>query len=112
MIRMQASWVRIVIAAMSAAARPRAASARWSAIANALSVTLTDGTALDEVRVDYPIGHRRRRADGLPLLEAKFRANLARRFQPARQQAILAVSLDQATLEAMPVPDYVDLYVP
>ena len=82
------------------------------AIANALAVTLTDGTVLDEVRVDYPIGHRLRRPDGLPLLEAKFRTNLARRFPAAQQQAILAVSLDPAKLEAMAVPDYVDLYVP
>jgi 2-methylcitrate dehydratase len=79
-------------------------------IANGLSVQLTDGTSLDEVVVEYPIGHRRRRSEGLPQLEAKFRSNLARRF-PARQQArILAVSLDQAALERMPVHDYVDLY--
>ena len=72
---------------------------------------LNDGTTLDEVVVEYPIGHKRRRAEGLPLLEAKFRTNLARRF-PAKQQArILDVSLDQAALERMPVNEYVDLYV-
>ncbi len=80
-------------------------------IANALTVTLSDGTVLDEVAVEYPIGHKRRRADGIPLLEAKFRTNLARRFAKKQQDAILAASLDQATLEAMPVHDYVDLYV-
>ena len=80
-------------------------------IANALTVQMKDGTVLDEIVVEYPIGHARRRKDGIPLLEAKFRTNLARRF-PARQQArILAVSLDQKTLEAMPVHEYVDLYV-
>jgi 2-methylcitrate dehydratase len=80
-------------------------------IPNALTVTLKDGTVLDEVEVAYPIGHRRRREDGIPLLEEKFRINLARQF-PARQQAkILEVSLDQARLEAMPVNEYVDLYV-
>ena len=79
-------------------------------IANALSVELDDGTVLEET-VEYPIGHRRRRADGIPLLEAKFRTNLARRF-PARQQAkILEASLDAGRLEAMPVYEYVDLYV-
>jgi 2-methylcitrate dehydratase len=79
-------------------------------IANTLSIELSDGTILEET-VEYPIGHRRRRADGIPLLEAKFRTNLARRF-PAKQQArILAASLDQTTLEAMPVNEYVDLYV-
>ena len=80
-------------------------------IANALTVRFKDGTMLDEVVVEYPIGHRRRRAKGIPLLEAKFRTNLARRFPAAQQQAILDASLDQARLEAMPVNAYVDLYV-
>ena len=80
-------------------------------IPNALTVELKDGTVLDEVVVEYPIGHKRRREAGIPLLEEKFRTNLARRFPPRQQQAILDVSLDQATLEAMPVHEYVDLYV-
>src|ERR1700754_1144260 len=80
-------------------------------IANALTVTLDNGTVLDEVIVEYPIGHKRRRADGIPLLVEKFRTNLARRFPAKQQQAILDVSLDQAKLEAMPVNEYVDLYV-
>jgi 2-methylcitrate dehydratase len=80
-------------------------------IANALTVELTDGTVLDEVVVEYPIGHKRRRTDGIPLLEAKFRTNLARRFPAKQQAAILRVSLDQQALEAMPVNGYVDLYV-
>jgi 2-methylcitrate dehydratase len=65
----------------------------------------------DEVVVEYPIGHKRRRADGIPLLEAKFRTNLTRRFPSKQQAAILKVSLDQQALEAMPVNEYVDLYV-
>jgi 2-methylcitrate dehydratase len=80
-------------------------------IPNALTVEFNDGSKLAEVEVDYPIGHKRRRADGIPLLVEKFRTNLARRFPQNQQQAILAVSLDQATLEAMPVNEYVDLYV-
>jgi 2-methylcitrate dehydratase len=79
-------------------------------IANALKLTLDDGTVLPEALVEYPIGHRRRRAEAIPLLEAKFRTNLARRFDAARQRAILDVSLDQARLERMSVRDYVDLY--
>jgi 2-methylcitrate dehydratase len=79
-------------------------------IPNALTVEFTDGTKLDELVVEYPIGHKRRRADGIPLLEAKFRTNLNRRFADKRQKQILAVSLDQTALEAMPVHDYVDLY--
>ncbi|EHP41870.1 2-methylcitrate dehydratase [Cupriavidus basilensis OR16] len=80
-------------------------------IANALTVALNDGTVLPEVVVEYPLGHKRRREDGIPLLVEKFKTNLARRFPARQQQAILAVSLDQARLEAMPVNEYVDLYV-
>src|SRR5690606_3089302 len=79
-------------------------------IANALTVELNDGTVLDELVVEYPIGRRRRRDDGIPLLEAKFRTNLARRFDTAQRQAILDASLDRQRLEAMPVNEYVDLY--
>jgi 2-methylcitrate dehydratase len=79
-------------------------------IANGVTITLIDGTVLPEMVVEYPIGHKRRRAEGIPLLEAKFRTNLARRFVEKRQRQILDVSLDQARLEAMPVHDYVDLY--
>jgi 2-methylcitrate dehydratase len=78
-------------------------------IANSLTLTLSDGSTFTET-VEYPLGHRRRRAEGIPLLEAKFRTNLARRFSPERQQAILEASLDQQALEHMPVQDYVDLY--
>ena len=80
-------------------------------IANALKVELTDGSKLEEVTVEYPIGHRRRRADGIPLLVEKFRRNLARRFPEKQQKAILDVSLDRKRLETMPVHEYVDLYV-
>jgi 2-methylcitrate dehydratase len=81
------------------------------AIPNGLSVEFNDGSSFTEVLVEYPIGHARRRDDGLPLLLAKFRTNLARRFPPRQQDAILAASLDRRALEAMPVNDYVDLYV-
>jgi 2-methylcitrate dehydratase len=80
-------------------------------IANALTVQFKDGSRFAEVVVAYPLGHARRRAEGIPLLVAKFRTNLARRFPARQQDAILAVSLDQPALEAMPVHEYVDLYV-
>ncbi len=80
-------------------------------IANALTVELDDGTVLSEVVCEYPIGHKRRRAEGIPVLVEKFKTNLARRFPAKQQAAILAPSLDQAALEAMPVNEYVDLYV-
>lgn len=80
-------------------------------IANAMTVELKDGTVLPEIVVEYPIGHKRRRADGLPLLEAKFRTNLARRFPKKQQDRIAEVSLDPQRLDAMAVNDYVDMYV-
>ncbi|HEY6487730.1 MAG: bifunctional 2-methylcitrate dehydratase/aconitate hydratase [Terracidiphilus sp.] len=80
-------------------------------IANALRAVLDDGTVLEEI-VEYPIGHRRRRAEGMPLLIEKFKTNLRRRFPEAQQQRILNVSLDPARLDAMLVREYVDLYIP
>jgi 2-methylcitrate dehydratase len=80
-------------------------------ITNALTVELKDGSKLNEVVVEYPIGHKRRRADAIPLLVEKFKANLARRFPKQQQDAILTVSLDQKVIEAIPVHEYVDMYV-
>jgi 2-methylcitrate dehydratase len=78
-------------------------------IANALRVELNDGTVLEEA-VEYPIGHRRRREEGLPLLVEKFKINLRRRYGEERQWQILEASLDGERLESMPVNEYVDLY--
>jgi 2-methylcitrate dehydratase len=80
-------------------------------IANGVTVEFNDGSKFAEVVVEYPIGHARRRTDGIPLLVAKFKTNLARMFPTRQQNAILAVSLDQRALEAMSVNEYVDLYV-
>jgi 2-methylcitrate dehydratase len=80
-------------------------------IANALTIELNDGTTLPELIVEYPIGHRLRRTDGIPLLLDKFRTNLARRFNAETQQTILDASRDQTKLEATPVDEYVSLYV-
>jgi len=79
-------------------------------IANSLRMEVNDGTVLEET-VEYPIGHRRRRAEGMPLLVEKFRKNLRRRFPEAQQQRILEISLDPARLDDLPVNEYVDLYV-
>lgn len=79
-------------------------------IANALTVELKSGSVLREVVCEYPLGHRRRRSEGLPLLQAKFRRNLARRFSAEQQDRIIAASNDVARLHAMPVREYVDLY--
>jgi 2-methylcitrate dehydratase len=79
-------------------------------IANSLRMELNDGTILEET-VEYPIGHRRRREEGLPLLVEKFKTNLRRRYSQAQQERILGASLKAEKLDAMPVNEYVDLYV-
>jgi len=78
-------------------------------IANAITVEFKDGTKLKEIVVEYPIGHKRRRKEGMPVLIEKFRTNLARRFAAKQQQAILDVALDAKRLEALPVHEFVDL---
>jgi len=80
-------------------------------IANALSVEFRDGTRLDEVVCEYPIGHKRRRAEGMPVLVDKFRTNLARRFPSKQQKAILDLCLDADRLARTPVNEFVDLFV-
>ncbi|HRP58564.1 MAG TPA: 2-methylcitrate dehydratase, partial [Agriterribacter sp.] len=80
-------------------------------IANALTVELNDGTFLPEVIVEYPIGHKRRREEGIPLLVEKFKTNLARKFSAKQQQTILHASLDYKTLTALPVNEFVDMMV-
>jgi 2-methylcitrate dehydratase len=70
---------------------------------------LNDGTVIEET-VEYPIGHRRRRKEGMPLLIAKFKTNLRRRYDEERQETILEASLDRERLDAMAVNEYVDLY--
>ena len=80
-------------------------------IANGLQVFFKDGSHTQEVVVEYPVGHRRRRAEGIPLLEAKFRENLATRFVRQRCEEIVELCKDQAALEAMPVHRFVDLLV-
>ena len=80
-------------------------------IANQLQVFFRDGTATRKVAVEYPVGHRRRRHEGIPLLEAKFRRNLARRFPDERRSSILELCRDQERLEATPVDKFIDLFV-
>lgn len=80
-------------------------------IANALRVECSDGSVFEEA-VEYPIGHKRCRAEGMPLLVEKFRRNLARRFDRPQQERILAASLDATSLASMPVNEYVDMYIP
>ncbi len=80
-------------------------------IANAIQVFFTDGTSTDKVAVEYPIGHRRRREEGIPVLEQKFRGALATRFPAKRVEQIFALCKDQQQLEAMPVNEFMELFV-
>ncbi|WP_110668589.1 bifunctional 2-methylcitrate dehydratase/aconitate hydratase [Salinicola halophilus] len=80
-------------------------------IANAIQIFFRDGTQTDRVEVEYPIGHRRRREEGIPLLKEKFRHNLATRFPAGRCRHIFSLCEDRAALEAMPVSDFMDLWV-
>jgi 2-methylcitrate dehydratase len=74
-------------------------------IANAVQVFFTDGTHTPRIEVEYPVGHRRRRAEGVPLLVEKFERNLATQFTGEWTGKILALFSDHPRLEAMRVCD-------
>ena len=78
-------------------------------IANAITIELNDGTILDEVAVEYPIGHARRREAGIPLLIEKFKINLNRIYEKDQQDKILALSLDYDKLTSTPVNEFMDM---
>ena len=80
-------------------------------IANAITIEFKDGTMIGEEAVEYPIGHARRRTEGIPLLIEKFRINLARIFDKPAQDAICAVALDYSTLINTPVDEFMSLLV-
>jgi 2-methylcitrate dehydratase len=80
-------------------------------IANAITVKFKDGTKTKEIVVEYPIGHRRRRKEGIPMLIEKFRTNLARRFPEKQRATILDAALDANKLSALPVHEFVDMLV-
>ena len=80
-------------------------------IANAVQVFFNDGSYTDKIVVEYPIGHRRRRSEGIPVLEKKFKRNLATRFPPGRTDEILTLCKDQQRLEDTPVNKFMDLFV-
>ena len=80
-------------------------------IANALTVEFTDGKKLKEIVVEYPIGHKRRRKDGMPVLMAKFKTNLARVFAEKQRGAIWDLCTDVKKLDATPVNEFVDMLV-
>jgi len=80
-------------------------------IANALQIFYQEGTHSEKITVEYPIGHRRRRAEGIPELIKKFSKNLNREFDPEHAAKLLNLNLDYEKLAATPVNEYVDLFV-
>ena len=76
---------------------------------NAIEVCFRDGTSTGVVEVEYPVGHPRRRAEGIPLLIRKFEGNLARRYTPERQRSISALCLDHERLMVTPVNAFTDM---
>ncbi len=79
-------------------------------IGNAVQIFYKDGTKSKKVEVDYPIGHRRRRAEGIPFLIEKFRRSIATRLSPKKCEKINVLCADQAALEKMPFHEFSDLF--
>ncbi|MEX0941649.1 MAG: bifunctional 2-methylcitrate dehydratase/aconitate hydratase [Pseudomonadales bacterium] len=80
-------------------------------IANAVQVFFKDGSSTEQVAVEYPIGHRRRREEGIPILERKFKNALSTRFPAKRANLIFDLCKDQSKLESIPVNEFMDLLV-
>lgn len=80
-------------------------------IGNAVQVFFADGSSTEKVSVEYPIGHRRRRAEGLPRLLAKFETNLRGRLSQRRADAVLALTADAGLLAGTPVHRFMELLV-
>ncbi len=80
-------------------------------IANSIQIFFTDGSSTEKIEVEYPIGHRRRREQGIPMLVEKFERNLATQFSDQRCQEILSLCLDQESLETTSVPEFMNLFI-
>ena len=76
-------------------------------IGNAVQVFFEDGTSSARVQVDYPIGHRKRRAEGMPILVKKFETSVAAHFGAKQAESIKKMFADQAALATLPVADFV-----
>lgn len=80
-------------------------------IANAIQVFFSDGTATDEVCVEYPIGHRRRRVEGIPVLESKLEKNLSTLYSNEKVERIMAVCKNHEEFKRMPVNEFMAMLV-
>jgi 2-methylcitrate dehydratase len=80
-------------------------------IANAIQIFFKDGTKTDKIEIEYPIGHRRRRAEGIPVLQAKFESAIGAHYKAEQAKKIIALCSDQKALEAMKVTDFMAAWV-
>ncbi|NZA27629.1 bifunctional 2-methylcitrate dehydratase/aconitate hydratase [Luteimonas sp. SJ-92] len=79
-------------------------------IGNSVQVFFEDGSSTDKVSIDYPIGHRRRRAEGIPVLMAKVEAALREHLPAGQAERLLELAADPAALDALPIADFLGLY--
>src|SRR6185312_1855669 len=79
-------------------------------IGNSVQVFFKDGSSTEKVSIDYPIGHRRRRAEGIPVLLDKFRKAMRGHLPAHRVKAIMAATSDPARLDAMPLQQFLGLF--
>lgn len=80
-------------------------------IANAIQIIFKDGEMTEEVIIEYPLGHRQRRQEGIPLLKQKFEQNLTTRFPKQRAKTLATLFDNPERVAAMPVKDFMDLFV-
>ena len=80
-------------------------------ISNAIQIFFSDGSSTEKIEVEYPIGHRRRREQGIPLLVEKFEKNLKTQFSESRVESIMSLCSDQEALEQTSVTDFMNLMV-
>jgi len=80
-------------------------------IANAIQVFFKDGTQTERIEVEYPLGHRRRRAESRPVLDAKFKASIEQRFDAQQCDSIVAAFAESDKLDAMPIDEFMALFV-
>ncbi|MCB1827432.1 MAG: bifunctional 2-methylcitrate dehydratase/aconitate hydratase [Coxiellaceae bacterium] len=81
------------------------------AIANAIQIHFNDGSSTEEIRIDYPLGHRKRRDEAIPVLQKKFRDSIMTHFAPAQYEAIFEAVEDPSVLDGMAVREFMDLWV-
>jgi len=80
-------------------------------IANAMQIIFKDGSKTDVIKIEYPIGHRVRREDGIPLMYKKFENNMRTLFSTEQTTKLLTLFKNQDTLDTMPVQQFMSLFV-